>query len=200
MAAQVIACGGRPVRIGIARDTLESITAKLREALVCDVVITTAGVSVGEHDIVKDVLRDLGAELKFWKVAQRPGMPLAFWLLEGKPIFGLPGNPASSMICFEEYVRPALLKIMGRRKLLRPEVEGVLTHDIRKKPGRMHYVRVHVEHKEGRYYVTSTGHQGSGVLKSMALANGLALIPQDVSLVKAGEVVKVHLIDRPEDH
>ncbi|RLA94186.1 MAG: molybdopterin molybdenumtransferase MoeA, partial [Deltaproteobacteria bacterium] len=100
MAAQVIACGGRPVRIGIARDTLESITAKLREALVCDVVITTAGVSVGEHDIVKDVLRDLGAELKFWKVAQRPGMPLAFWLLEGKPIFGLPGNPASSMICF----------------------------------------------------------------------------------------------------
>ncbi|MDI6689348.1 MAG: molybdopterin molybdotransferase MoeA [Actinomycetota bacterium] len=199
-AAQVIACGARPVRLGIARDTVESIGAKLREALHCDVIVTTAGVSVGEHDIVKDVLEDLGAELKFWRVAQRPGMPLAFWMFKGKPVFGLPGNPGASMICFEEYVRPALLKMMGRTKLFRPEIEAVLTQDIKKKPGRMHYVRVRVERKNGEYYATSAGPQGSGILKTMSLANGLALIPKDAPLMKAGERVRVHLIDMPEDH
>ncbi len=199
-AAQVIACGARPVRLGIARDTVESISAKLREALHCDVIVTTAGVSVGEHDIVKDVIEDLGAELKFWRVAQRPGMPLAFWMFKGKPVFGLPGNPGASMICFEEYVRPALLKMMGRTKLFRPEIEAVLTQDIKKKPGRMHYVRVRVERKNGEYYATSAGPQGSGILKTMSLANGLALIPKDAPLIKAGEKVKVHLIDMPEDH
>lgn len=200
VAAQVIACGGIPVRLGIAKDTAESISAKLREAFYCDVVITTAGVSVGEHDLVKTVLERLGADLKFWRVAQRPGMPLAFWVFQGKPVFGLPGNPGSSMICFEEYVRPALLKMMGRAKLFRPEVEATLTHEIVKKPGRMHYVRVRVEHRDGVYYATSAGPQGSGILKSMALANGLALIPREVSLIKAGEKVRVHLIDMPEDH
>lgn len=200
VAAQVIACGGIPVRLGIARDTAESIGAKLGEALYCDAIITTAGVSVGEHDLVKTVLERLGAELKFWRVAQRPGMPLAFWMFQGKPVFGLPGNPGSSMICFEEYVRPTLLKMMGRAKLFRPEVEATLTHEIAKKPGRMHYVRVRVERRDGIYYATSAGSQGSGILKSMALANGLALIPKDASLIKAGEKVKVHLIDMPEDH
>lgn len=199
-AAQVIACGARPVRLGIARDTVESIGTKLREALHCDVIVTTAGVSVGEHDIVKDVLEDFGAELKFWKVAQRPGMPLAFWMFKGKPVFGLPGNPGASMICFEEYVRPAILKMRGRTKLFRPEVEAILTHDIKKKPGRMHYVRVRVERKNGEYYATSAGPQGSGILKTMSLANGLALIPKDAPLMKAGERVKVHLIDMPEGH
>ncbi|MBC7263922.1 MAG: molybdopterin molybdotransferase MoeA [Chloroflexi bacterium] len=200
VAAQVIACGGIPVRVGIAKDTVESISAKLREALHCDVVVTTAGVSVGEHDLVKMVLERLGAELKFWRVAQRPGMPLAFWVFQGKPIFGLPGNPGSSMICFEEYVRPTLLKMMGRAKLFRPEVEATLTHEIAKKPGRMHYVRVRVECRDSVYHATSAGSQGSGILKSMALANGLALIPKEAALIKAGEKVKVHLIDMPEDH
>lgn len=200
LAAQVLACGAEPVTLGIARDTIEDTTAKVKEGLNCDVLLTTGGVSVGEYDFVKDVLEGLGAELKFWSVAQKPGKPLAFWVLNGKPVFGLPGNPVATMICFEEFVRPLLLKMMGRAKLFRPEIEAVLTSDVKKKPGRMHYVRVIVEDKEGVYSASSTGPQGSGILKSMSLANGLALIPKDVTLVSAGEKVKVHLIDMPENH
>lgn len=198
--AQVLACGARPVPLGIAKDTIDDTTAKVKEGLNCEVLLATGGVSVGEYDFVKNVLEELGAELKFWSVAQKPGKPLAFWLLEGKPVFGLPGNPVATMVCFEEYVRPLLLKMMGRTKLFRPEVEAVLKEDIKKKPGRMHYVRVVVEQKEGAYFVASTGPQGSGILSSMLLANGLVLIPKDTTLIKAGEKVKAHLIDLPENH
>jgi len=199
--AQAKACGAKPIMLGIARDTKGEVRAKIDEGLdVADVVLTTGGVSVGEYDVVKDVLADLGAELKFWRVAQKPGKPLAFWILRDKLVFGLPGNPVAVMVSFEEYVRPALLKMMGRTKLFRPEVEAYLTHDIKKKPGRVHFVRVKVEKRDGDYYVASTGPQGSGILKSMSLADGLALIPPEANLVKAGEKVRVHLIDMPEDH
>lgn len=198
--AQVLTCGAEPVSLGIARDTVEDTIAKVKEGLNCDVLLTTGGVSVGEYDFVKEVLEELGAELKFWSVAQKPGKPLAFWLIESKPVFGLPGNPVATMVCFEEYVRPLLLKMMGKTRLFRPEVEAVLVNDLKKKPGRVHFVRVVVEQKEGVFYATSTGPQGSGILSSMSQANGLALIPKDVTQIKAGEKVKVHLIDMPEDH
>jgi molybdopterin molybdotransferase len=198
---QVLACKAQPVMLGIARDKKEELEAKIREGLkVADVILTTGGVSVGEHDFVKDVLAEIGADLKFWGVAQKPGKPLAFWTLGEKLIFGLPGNPVAVMVTFEEYVRPALLKMMGRMNLFRPEVEASLTHERKKKSGRAEFIRVKIENLDGKHYATSTGAQGSGILKSMTLANGLAVIPAETKTLKAGDLVKVHLIDMPEDH
>lgn len=200
--AQVREIHAEPVGLGIVEDTKEAVTARIREGLEkADVVLTTGGVSVGEYDVVKDVMTSMGASLKFWKVAQKPGKPLAFWTIEGKLVFGLPGNPVASMVCFEEYVRPAIRMMMGHQKLFRPEADAILREDIKKKPGRLHFVRVKLESEDGQqYYVSSTGPQGSGILKSMALADGLALVPVEVSLIRAGERIKVHLIGMPEDH
>jgi molybdopterin molybdotransferase len=201
LAAQVTEAGATPIRLGIASDT-KSASRKLFSLALdqADVILTTGGVSVGKYDVIKDVLKDMGAEEKFWKVAQKPGHPLGFWTLNGRYIFGLPGNPVATMVCFEEYVRPAIRKMMGRELLYRPAEQAILTSDIRKRLGRLHYIRVRVEKKDGDYYISSTGPQGSGILKSMVLADGLALIPADTEYVKTGERVLTHLITQPEDH
>ncbi len=199
--AQVISCGARPFPLEIARDNVDATKRLIEKGLeVSDTLLTTGGVSMGDYDVVKDVLDDLGAELKFWKVAQKPGMPLAFWRLGEKLIFGLPGNPVSTIVCFEEYVRPIILKMMGRSHIFRPEVDAIFEHDLQKKSGRAFFVRVNVKTKDGKHYVSLTGPQGSGILKSMSLANGIAIIPSETTLVKTGDKVKVHLIDLPEDH
>ena len=199
--AQVEQTGAVPVKAGISVDTKEALARILKTALSdADIIMTTGGVSVGDYDLVKDVLDLLGAKLEFWRVAQKPGKPFGFWTYEGKSIFGLPGNPVATMVCFEEYVRPAARKMMGYDLLFRPEVEATTTNDIKKKPGRIHFIRVIVEKNDNVYTVSSTGPQGSGILKSMVLANGLALIPADIEFVQAGGKVKAHLIDQPEDH
>jgi len=126
----------------------------------------------------------------------KPGKPLAFGTIAGKPAFGLPGNPVSSMVSFEQFVRPSLLKMMGHRHLFRPTIEAVLKEDIRKEPGRRHYIRALVSFEKDRYVVTTTGDQGSGILKSMVRANGLVIIPEHQEKVKAGEKVIVQLLDR----
>lgn len=201
LAAQVTEAGAAPIRLGIASDTKEATRRLFFEALdQADIVVTTGGVSVGKYDVVKDVLEDMGAELKFWKVAQKPGHPLGFWMLNGRYVFGLPGNPVATMVCFEEYIRPAIRKMMGRAFVFRPEVAAILTSDIRKRPGRLHFIRVRVDKKNGNYYAGSTGPQGSGILKSMVLADGLALIPADTEFVRAGERVTTRLITQQEDH
>ncbi|MFA5867223.1 MAG: gephyrin-like molybdotransferase Glp [Actinomycetota bacterium] len=201
LAAQITEAGAIPIRLGIASDTKEAARKLFTEALdQADIVLTTGGVSVGKYDVVKDVLDEMGAEQKFWKIAQKPGHPLGFWVLNGRYVFGLPGNPVATMVCFEEYVRPAIRKMMGRTYLFRPEVQAILTSDIRKRPGRLHYIRVRVQKKNGDYYAESTGPQGSGILKSMVLADGLALIPPEIESVKAGERVRTRLISQPEDH
>jgi molybdopterin molybdotransferase len=196
LAAQAKDCGAIPIQLGIARDRKEEIERKLRQGLRADVLISSAGVSVGDYDFVKDVLNDLGMEMVFWKVAMKPGKPLAFGLIEGKPVFGLPGNPVSSMVSFEQFVRPSLLKMMGHRHLFRPVIEAVLKEDIQKEPGRRHFIRAFVSFEEDHYIVRITGEQGSAILRSMVKANGLVVIPEDKKLVKAGEKVKVQLLDR----
>ncbi len=200
LTAQVLSVGARPFPLGIASDTFEATEKLIKQGLNSDVLITTGGVSMGEYDVVKEVLAKLGAELKFWKVAQKPGMPMAFWKLGEKLIFGLPGNPVATALCFEEYVRPSLLKMMGRKFLFRPEVEAILEHDFKKKAGRAFFARVKVRVEDGKCYVSVTGPQGSGILKSMALAEGIALIPKEVSFLEAGSKVKVHLVEEKEDH
>jgi len=196
LAAQVKDCGAIPIQLGIARDRKEEIKEKLGQGIRADVLISSAGVSVGDYDFVKDALSELGMDMMFWKVAMKPGKPLVFGTIQSKPVFGLPGNPVSSMVAFEQFVRPSLLKMMGHRQIFRPIIEAVLRNDIRKEPGRRHYIRALVSFEENRYSVTPTGAQGSGILRSMVRANGLIVIPEDREIVRAGENVRVQLLDR----
>jgi molybdopterin molybdotransferase len=196
LAAQVRECGAIPIQLGIAKDRKEEIREKLLQGLRSDVFISSAGVSVGDYDLVRDVLKELGAEMVFWRVAMKPGKPLAFWMFDGKPAFSLPGNPVSSMVTFEQFVRPSLLKMMGHHQIFRPVIEAVLKGEIRKEPGRRHFVRAVVSFERGGYCVTATGPQGSGILRSMVKANGLIVIPENCEKVRAGEKVKVQLLER----
>ncbi|MCR4429016.1 MAG: molybdopterin molybdotransferase MoeA [Caldiserica bacterium] len=181
-------------------DNKDEIRKALEEAKKCDVIITTGGVSLGEYDFVKEVLEEMGGTLHFWKVKQRPGHPLAFWILEGKPVFGIPGNPAASIICFEEYVRPALRKMMGFGKIFRPQATARMGVDYSKESkGRLQFLRVKLERKETLWAYPS-GAQGSAILTSMAAADGIGIIPEDVTFLKKGEEIQVHLIHLPEDH
>lgn len=193
-------CGADAFQLGIAKDTREALKEKLIQTLHADLIITSGGVSEGDFDFVKDVLRELGSEMKFWKVAMKPGKPLAFGTIGGKPAFGLPGNPVSCMVCFEQFVRPSLLKMMGYRRIHRPVIKATLMEEIGKKPGRKHFIRSFVRLEDGRYTVTITGDQGSGILKSMVAANSLLIFPDELSVLKAGDTVKVQLIDRSFDY
>ncbi len=196
LTAQVRDAGAIPIQLGIARDRKEDIEEKLRQGIRADVLISSAGISVGDYDLVRDVLKDLGMEMVFWKVAMKPGKPLAFGTIGGKPAFGLPGNPVSSMVSFEQFVRPSLLKMMGHRNLFRPTIEAILKEEIQKEPGRRHYIRALVSFEKDRYFVTTTGAQGSGILRSMVRANGLVVIPENRDRVAEGEKVLVQLLDR----
>ncbi len=195
LAAQVRECGAIPIQLGIAKDRKDEIKEKVLQGLRADVFISSAGVSVGDYDFVRDVLKELGVEMIFWKVAMKPGKPVAFWMFDGKPAFSLPGNPVSSMITFEQFVRPSLLKMTGHRQIFRPVIEAVLKEEIRKEPGKRHFIRAKVSFENDGYFVTTTGPQGSGILRSMVKANGLIIIPEDCEKVRAGEKVKVQLLD-----
>ena len=168
----MLAAGGSPRLLGIARDNLEGLARKLEEAAGSDLVITSAGVSKGDYDIVKDVLTQRG-EMNFWSVRMRPAKPLAFGHLAGDggkmtPLMGLPGNPVSAMVAFEMFARPAIRRMLGRSQLARPAVQGVLTGPIHNYDGRRVYARVEVARQDGVYYATPTGPQGSNVLTSMS--------------------------------
>lgn len=194
IAAAVIQAGGIPVMLGIARDNRESLREKMVEGLRADVLITSAGVSAGDCDYVRDVLSELMVIQAFWKVDIKPGRPTAFGLRDGKPIFSLPGNPVSSLLTFEEFVRPALLKMMGHSRVLRPMVKATLQEDVRKKPGRVNFIRVAVTQENGEFFVQSAGKQDTGFLKTLLLADGIAVIPADQENLKAGDKVDVHLL------
>jgi len=195
LTAQVLDCGGIPLQIGIAKDTREDLTAKLQSALRADLIISSGGVSVGDYDLVKDIMKEVGNRMQFWQVAMRPGKPLAFGAMNGVPLFGLPGNPVSSMVSFEQFVRPSILKMTGHRNLFRRTIRALLTASIEKKKGTRHFIRARVTIEDGRYRAVATGEQGSGILKSMVQANGLIVLPEHTASVNAGDTVTVQLID-----
>ena len=194
LAAAIREIGAEPVLLGIARDTRESLREKLAEGLKHDALITSAGVSAGDRDLVREILEELGVELLFWKVAIKPGGPTAFGRKGNIPIFALPGNPVSTMVTFEEFVRPALLRMMGHERVCRPLIQAVLANDVRKKPGKTTFIRVQIESREGRIFARSAGDQHTGILTTMLRADALAVLPADAAAVPAGEEVDVHLL------
>jgi len=198
-AALVRRYGGVPVRLGIARDDVDELTAEIREGLAqkVDLFLTSAGVSVGDYDLVKDVLSVEG-EMHFWQVRMKPGRPLAFGVIQGVPVLGLPGNPVSAMVSFEQFARPAILKMLGRTRLRKPTVEAILEEDVESSGVWRNFKQAVVTKRGGEYYASVTGSQGSGVLMSMVKANGLVIIPEGLTYKRAGERVTVQMLDWPE--
>lgn len=185
--------GGEPLRAPIAPDTPEAIRAQFRAALDSkpDMIVSSAGVSVGAADFIHDILGELG-EVGFWRINLRPGKPLTFGHLEGVPFFGLPGNPVSTMVTFEVLVRPALLRLLGMDATV--SVVHARTAEAMKSDGRRSFIRVKLARRDGELYASSTGTQSSGALMSMVLADGLLIIPEDVREIAAGEALPVRLL------
>ena len=201
--AQVQALGIEPVLLGIARDDPAELAAFLKIGLEYDVLLVSGGTSVGVHDYVRPTIEKLGVSMKFWRVEMKPGHPLAFGVMQRANqnaaadtfIFGLPGNPVSSMVCFEQFVAPALRCIMGNQRLFRRTVTARLAHPFKISPGRTTFVRVQLTQDDTGYLASSTGTQSSGVLLSMARADGLMVMPADCTGLAAGERVTVQLLD-----
>lgn len=194
LAAAVKEIGAVPMILGIARDNHESHRDKMIEGLKADALITSAGVSTGDRDLVRKVLDELCVEQIFWRVNIKPGGPTAFGLHQGKPVFSLPGNPVSTMVTFEEFVRPALLKMMGHKRVIKPLIKAILQNDAHKKPGKINFLRVRLASENGRYLAYSSGDQNTGMLKTMLMADAMAMLPAERTCFSAGEEVDVHIL------
>lgn len=196
-AALVRRAGAVPVNFGIARDTPESMRALVTRALECDLIVTTAGISVGEHDHVRTVLDQLGADLKFWRIRMRPGAPVGFGLLGTVPWIGLPGNPVSSMVTFELFVRPAIRAMAGRRLPFRRSVPVRVADRVTLVPKLQHFLRAVVTPGTEEPEARLTGPQGSGILTSMVKANALLIIPEGQFDTPAGSIAQAIILDDP---
>ncbi len=202
IAAEVRQYGGIAKILGIGRDSVRSLEQKIDEGLDSDMLITSGGVSKGDYDVVKDVLAKCG-EIALQTVCMKPGKPSAFGMI-GKgsrkiPHLGLPGNPVSSMVTFEQFARPAILKMMGKSNLAKPSIRAIMEDDIVNTDMRRLFARVTVAKRNGKYYARVTGPQGSGILTSMVKANGLAVIPENTKRVKKGDIVEVQMLDWGEE-
>ncbi len=194
LAAAIAEAGGEPLQLGIVRDRPEAIRAVLRQALEADMVVTSGGVSVGKFDFVREVHRALGVREKFWGVAQKPGKPLSYGVCGRTPVFGLPGNPVSALVCFYLYVLPALRKQAGAERLFLPAAEAVAAEDISKARDLVEFVRCCLEGEPGHYQVRPTGAQSSGVLRSMSLGEALVVGPAGAAVLPAGSRVRILLL------
>jgi len=195
--AQILESGGDPASLGVAPDRLEAIEGRIRAARDADVLISSAGVSVGELDLVREALLRAGAELHLWQVSMRPGKPITFGSLGSRPVWGLPGNPVSAMVTFELFVRPALLKMGGRRRLSRPRVRARALATVPNPGSRRGYLRVTLERTAEGLGARLTGEQGSAILRSMVAADGLAVVPGDTVVPPGGELEIVLLRELP---
>ncbi len=194
IAAAVQEAGGVPFLLGIAKDNPAALKEKIMHGLNADILVLSGGVSMGDYDFTKAVFKDLGAEMHFWKLAIRPGQPLAFGKIQGRLAFGLPGNPVSSMVTFEQLVRPAMLKMGGHRGYGRPVVQAQFQEKFSKRTDRRHFLRGILTREDGVFKVRTTGDQGSGILTSMVKANCLIDIPQEVEKLNPGDTVMVQIL------
>lgn len=187
--------GAEPVLLGIARDDRPALRALLERGLAADALITSAGVSAGDRDLVREILDELQVRQLFWKIDIKPGRPTAFGLRGGTPVFSLPGNPVSSLLTFEQFVRPALLRMMGHRQVFRPLQPALLQEPLAKAPGRVHFVRVRLSRRaDGALLASTAGNQETGILKTLLRADGLAIVPAEQGRLEAGQVVMVQLL------
>ena len=194
LAAALREIGAEPVILSIARDNRDSLREQILVGLKADALITSAGVSAGARDFVREVLSELGVQQLMWKVDIKPGGPKAFGMKGGTPVFSLPGNPVSTMVTFEEFVRPALLKMMGHRRVMRPYFKATLREETHKKAGKVHCMSVRIERENGRYFATTSGDHKNCNLRTMLGANAIAMLPKEPSVIAAGEEVDVHLL------
>lgn len=193
--AMIRAAGGEPVDLGIARDDPADLRARLERAAGTDLIITTAGISVGEFDYTRDVLAQMGADIRFWKVRMRPGAPLGFGIVGGLPWIGLPGNPVSTMVTFDLFVRPVIRRMLGHELLYRRPTAVKLEERVQIRAKLTHFLRAIVTvNGGGETTARLTGPQGSGILTSMSLANALLIVPEDRQRVEAGEVLNAFLL------
>ena len=203
ISSAALKCGAITQILEIGKDDFNSLTSILNSIDDFDFLITSAGVSKGDYDIVKDVLKNHG-EIDFWSVRMRPAKPLAFGTFitqKGKsiPHLGLPGNPVSALVAFEQFGRPSIRKMMGKNHQSRPTIRAVLEDPIYNGDGRRVFARVIVTKNNEQYKAKLTGHQNSNLLTSMAHANGLAICPENEKIKNAGETVEVQMIDWPEE-
>jgi molybdopterin molybdotransferase len=197
LAAAVERAGAQPVRLGVARDTVESLREKFHQAMDSDLIITSGGVSVGDFDLVKNIMAEQG-EIHFWRINMRPGKPVAFGHIGQVPLLGLPGNPVSTAVTFELFGRPVLRKMLGHTRLLRPQVEAIVEDGISERASRRHYVRAHVTWRAGHFVARTTGNQGSNIMTSLVDANALLIVPEGGAEIKAGETAQALMLDWPE--
>jgi len=199
LAAMLREIGVHPIDLGIARDDPADLAACIAEGANADALVTTGGASMGEADLVKRALDTAGFELDFWRVRMRPGSPISFgWLDRGgrrQPVFGLPGNPSSAFVTFEVFVRPYLLRRAGHRNVYRRIVTCTAEERIPTPADLTYFQRVAVTRAEGGLVARLTGPQLSGLVRGLALADGLAIVPPDRKAIEIGEDVSVMLLD-----
>jgi molybdopterin molybdotransferase len=196
--AAVRKAGAEAHRLGIARDTVESLREKFSEAMTNDLIITSGGVSVGDFDLVKNIMAEQG-EINFWRINMRPGKPVAFGYIGTVPLLGLPGNPVSAAVTFELLGRPVIRKMLGHTRLLHPQIEVVVEDGVGERAMRRHYVRAHVERRDGHFVARTTGNQGSNITTSLLNANALVIVPEGGVELRPGETAQAIMLDWPEE-
>jgi molybdopterin molybdotransferase len=199
LSAQIKEAGGIPVSLGIVKDDKKALMRLLKKGLKYDFLLTSGGISAGEYDLVKEALEEMGAENKIFKVSMKPGKPFSYFYKDATNIFALPGNPVSCMVSFELFVRPALRRASGLCNIFRKKLDAILKSKIKKIKGQKFFIRGIIKKGKDGYHVKPTGPQGSGILSSMSLANGLIIADESKELLKKGEIVKVIVIDESFD-
>lgn len=195
--AAVRRAGAEPHRLGVARDTAESLRENFMKTATFDLIITSGGVSVGDFDLVKNIMAEQG-EVDFWRINMKPGKPVAFGRIGGVPLLGLPGNPVSSAVTFELFTRPVIRKLQGHQLLVKPLVEVILQDDIQDKAMRRHYVRAYVEWRDGQFVARTTGNQDSHIMTSLLHANAFLVIPEGGIKPRSGDTFKALMLEWPE--
>jgi molybdopterin molybdotransferase len=195
--AAVRRAGAVPYRLGVARDTIESLREKFTQAIQHDLIITSGGVSVGDFDLVKNIMAEQG-QINFWRINMRPGKPVAFGFIGGIPLLGLPGNPVSAAVTFELFGRPVIRKMLGHTRLLRPQIDVIVEDGVSDRAMRRHYVRAQVEWRDGHFVAHTTGNQGSHITTSLLNANALVIVPEGGFEVHPGDTAKAIMLDWPE--